>query len=119
MAARIEVVPTVREPDGLALSSRNAHLAGPERERALALATALRAAEEVVAAGERDVHAVRTAALAAMSSYDVEPEYLELVSTKDLAPVAAIDGETLLAVAARVGGVRLIDNTILTTNGRH
>jgi pantoate--beta-alanine ligase len=54
-----------------------------------------------------------------MKTYDVEPEYLELVSTTDLAPVAAIDGETLLAVAARVGGVRLIDNTILSVNGSH
>ena len=114
---RVEIAPTVREPDGLALSSRNARLTGPDRERALALATALRAAEEAVAAGERDVHRVRTAALAAMKTYDVEPEYLELVSTTDLAPVAAIDGDTLLAVAARVGGVRLIDNTILSANG--
>ena len=118
MPVRIEVAPTVREPDGLALSSRNARLEGSDRERALALAEALRAAEEAVAAGERDVHRVRTAALAAMKTYDVEPEYLELVSTTDLSPVAAIDGETLLAVAARVGGVRLIDNTILSTNGR-
>src|SRR3954470_8693596 len=114
---RIEVEPTVREPGGLALSSRNERLAGPDRERAIALATALRAAEEAVAGGERDVHRVRTAALAAMKTYDVEPEYLELVSTTDLAPVAAIDGDTLLAVAARVGGVRLIDNTILSANG--
>jgi pantoate--beta-alanine ligase len=119
MPVRVEVAPTVREADGLALSSRNAHLSGADRERALALAGALRAAEEVVASGERDVHRVRTAALAAMKTYDVEPEYLELVSTTDLAPVAAIDGETLLAVAARVGGVRLIDNTILSVNGSH
>ena len=116
---RIEVAPTVREPDGLALSSRNERLAGADRERALALVGALRAAEDAVAAGERDVHRVRTAALAAMSTFDVEPEYLELVSTTDLAPVAAINGDTLLAVAARVGGVRLIDNTILSVNGRH
>ncbi len=114
---RIEVVPTVREPDGLALSSRNVRLAPADRERALALSGALRAASDAVARGERDAGRVRSVARAAMEPYAVEPEYLELVSTTDLTPLAAIDGEALLAVAARVGDVRLIDNAILTTNG--
>jgi pantoate--beta-alanine ligase len=118
MPVRIEIVPTVREPDGLALSSRNARLAGEDRERARALHGALSAAEGAVAAGELDAGRVREAALAAMKSFDVEPEYLELVSTEDLTPVAAIDGDALLAVAARVGPVRLIDNTILNGSGR-
>jgi pantoate--beta-alanine ligase len=113
MPVRIEVVPTVREPDGLALSSRNVRLNG-SRPRALALSRALRAAEESVAAGERDAGRVRAAALAAMQPYSVEPEYLELVHTDTLAPVETIDGEVLLAVAAEVGGVRLIDNTTLS-----
>jgi pantoate--beta-alanine ligase len=52
-----------------------------------------------------------------MRSRGVEPEYLELVSTDDLAPVARVDGDVLLAVAARVGDTRLIDNTILSPNG--
>jgi pantoate--beta-alanine ligase len=115
---RIEVRPTVREPDGLALSSRNVHLKGADRERALALRDALRAAEAALAAGERETPALRDAALAAMHGRGVEPDYLEVVNTDDLSPVARVDGEALLAVAARVGPTRLIDNTILSTNGK-
>jgi pantoate--beta-alanine ligase len=115
---RIEVRPTVREPDGLALSSRNVHLEGADRERALALRDALRAAENALAAGEHDAQTLRDAALAAMHGRGVEPDYLEVVSTDDLSPVARVEGEALLAVAARVGPTRLIDNTILSTNGK-
>jgi pantoate--beta-alanine ligase len=117
LPVRIEVRPTVREPDGLALSSRNVHLRGDDRERALALHDALRAAEASLAAGERDADALRGASLAAMHARGVEPEYLELVRTDDLAPVERVDGDALLAVAARVGGTRLIDNTILSSTG--
>jgi pantoate--beta-alanine ligase len=119
---RIEVCPTVREPDGLAMSSRNAYLAPAERERAVALRRALDAAEQAVAAGERDAAAVATAARGAMAPYGVEPEYLALVDTQNLAAVDRIDGtEILVALAARVGPARLIDNTLITanqTNGR-
>jgi pantoate--beta-alanine ligase len=118
MPVRIEVAPTVREADGLALSSRNVRLNG-HRDQALALSRGLRAAEEAVAAGQRDAAKVRELALAAMKTFDVEPEYLELVDTDTLAPIDSIDGEALLAVAAEVGGVRLIDNTILFAAGRH
>jgi pantoate--beta-alanine ligase len=117
LPVRIAVRPTVREPDGLALSSRNVHLHGPERERALALRDALRAAEAALAAGERDARVLRAAAFSAMRERGVEPEYLELVGADDLAPVATVDGATLVAVAARVGPTRLIDNTILSPNG--
>jgi pantoate--beta-alanine ligase len=116
--ARIEVRPTVREPDGLALSSRNVHLHGNDRERALALREALQAAEDALHAGERDASALRDVALAAMHGRGVEPDYLEVVSTDDLSPVARVDGRALLAVAAHVGPTRLIDNTILSTNGK-
>jgi pantoate--beta-alanine ligase len=115
---RIEVAPTVREPDGLALSSRNVRLSGDDRERALALNRALRAAETAVAAGERDAARVLELARAAMHDFSVEPEYLALVSTDTLAPVDTIDGEVLLAVAARMGDVRLIDNTLLSAPAR-
>jgi pantoate--beta-alanine ligase len=118
LPVRIEVRPTVREPDGLARSSRNVHLRGADRERALALHDALRAAEASLAAGERDADALRSAALAAMRGRGVEPEYLELVRTDDLRPAARVDGDVLLAVAARVGATRLIDNTILRSNGQ-
>jgi pantoate--beta-alanine ligase len=114
--ARIAVCPTVREPDGLAMSSRNAYLAPAERERAIALRRALDAAEQAVTAGEREAATVSAAALAAMAPYEVEPEYLALVDTENLAPVDRIDGEILVALAARVGRARLIDNTLITTN---
>ncbi len=116
MPVRIEVAPTIREPDGLALSSRNARLNGG-RGRAVALSRALRAALDSVADGERDAARVRDAALIALSSHSVEPEYLELVDTDTLVPVETIDREVLLAIAARVDGVRLIDNTILSAGG--
>ena len=115
---RIEVCPTVREPDGLALSSRNVRLDGHDRERALALHRALTAAETTVAGGERDAAVVTAAAKAAMDAFGVEPEYLAVVDANTLAPVAAIEDETLVAVAARVGETRLIDNTLISPNGR-
>jgi pantoate--beta-alanine ligase len=113
MPVRIEVCPTVRDPDGLALSSRNAYLSDAERERALSLSRALRAAERAVAAGTLDAAAVLAAAQAELDESGVEPEYLELRSTTDLSPVERVNGSTLLAVAARVGKARLIDNTVL------
>ena len=110
---RIEVGPTVRDDDGLALSSRNAYLSPEERGRALALSRALRAAEGTVALGELDAAAVLAAARQELDSAGLEPEYLELRSAEDLSPVERVNGSTLLAVAARVGRARLIDNTIL------
>jgi pantoate--beta-alanine ligase len=113
---RIDVCPTVRETDGLAMSSRNAHLSAAERARAAALHRALHAAREAVAAGERDPVTVTTKARAELTGSGVEPEYLELVSTDTLAPVQRIDGEVLVVVAARVGQTRLIDNELLSTS---
>jgi pantoate--beta-alanine ligase len=110
---RIEVCPTVRDPDGLALSSRNAYLSGGERERALALSRALRAAERAVAGGAYEAGAVLAAARAELDEAGIEPEYLELRSTEDLSEVERVNGPTLLAVAARVGRARLIDNAVL------
>jgi pantoate--beta-alanine ligase len=109
----IEVCPTIRDPDGLALSSRNAYLSPEERERALALNRALRAAEAVVAGGTRDAGAVVAAARDELDRAGVEPDYLQLRSANDLSPVERVNGSTLLAVAARVGRARLIDNAIL------
>jgi len=109
----IEVCPIVRDPDGLALSSRNAYLSADERERALALSRALRAAEDVVAGGRLEAAAVLAAARRKLDEAGVEPEYLELRSADDLSEVERVNGSTLLAVAARVGRARLIDNAIL------
>jgi pantoate--beta-alanine ligase len=113
MPVRIEVVPTVREPDGLAMSSRNAYLTDEERERALGLSRALEAANREVAAGRRDARSVLTAASGELEAAGIVPEYLELRSADDLSPTQRVNGRTLLAVAARVGRARLIDNVIL------
>jgi pantoate--beta-alanine ligase len=110
---RVEIGPIVRDPDGLALSSRNSYLSPEERTRALGLSRALHAAEERVALGERDAVAVLAAARAELEQSGIEPEYLELRSAQDLSPVERVNGSTLLAVAARVGRARLIDNVIL------
>jgi len=116
LPVEIDVRPTVREPDGLALSSRNVLLSEDERARAVALSRALDAARQAVQAGERDAAAVRERALAAMHDFDVEPEYLELVSPDTLAPLERIEGEALALVAARVGPARLIDNAPITVD---
>lgn len=116
---RIEVLPIVREPDGLAMSSRNAYLAPEERSRALALSGALKAAQAAAATGEHDAQAIAAAARTVFDQAGVEPEYLELVSADTLDPVDRLDREALLAVAAKVGRARLIDNTILNPNTRN
>jgi pantoate--beta-alanine ligase len=117
MPVRIEVCPTVREPDGLAMSSRNAYLDEEERRRAVALSRALRAAEHAVNRGELDAAAVIAAARQELDEAGIEPEYLELRSASDLTPAERVNGSTLLAVAARVGRARLIDNTMLKGGG--
>lgn len=110
---RIESCPTVREPDGLAMSSRNAHLSAQERARAVALHKGLCAAQGLAAGGERSSDALLAAAHAAMERLGVEPEYVALVDPTTLEPVHRLDAPSLLAIAARVGATRLIDNAIL------
>ncbi|MBA2792719.1 MAG: pantoate--beta-alanine ligase [Thermoleophilaceae bacterium] len=113
MPVEVVVCPTVREPDGLAMSSRNAYLTADERDRAPAINRALEAADATVARGERSASAVLSAARAELSEAGIEPEYLELRSASDLQPVEQVNGSTLLAVAAQVGKARLIDNRVL------
>jgi pantoate--beta-alanine ligase len=111
---RIDVLPTVREPDGLAMSSRNRNLTVEERERALGLSRALRAAESAASAGERSVDAVLAAARAQLRDAGIEPEYLEARDAEDLAPARTLNGRpVLIALAATVGRARLIDNTLI------
>jgi pantoate--beta-alanine ligase len=108
---RIEVVQTVREPDGLALSSRNVHLKGEDRTRALALKHALDAARGAIDDGERDADRIRAAALPALEAVDCD--YLALVDPDTFEPITTVNGRVLVAVAARVGPTRLIDNTLI------
>jgi pantoate--beta-alanine ligase len=108
------VVPTVREPDGLALSSRNAYLEPDERRRALVLSAALRAAHEAFRAGTRGAREVSAAARGVLGTEpSVSVEYLAVTEPRTLAPVDTVDADTVVALAARVGRTRLIDNIIL------
>jgi pantoate--beta-alanine ligase len=114
LPVRIEALPTVREEDGLALSSRNVRLTSGERPRALALKRGLDAAAAAAANGAVTPADVRDAAVGAMREEGVEPEYLALVHPDTFTPVEALDGDILVAVAARVGEIRLIDNVVIS-----
>jgi pantoate--beta-alanine ligase len=110
----IVACPTVREPDGLAVSSRNAYLSAEERARAAVLYRALDAGRAAFTAGERDPAAVEAAAdelLAAVPG--VEVDYVALVEPEGFEPAKQAEAGQVLAVAARVGRTRLIDNVIL------
>lgn len=113
LPVRVQACPTVRERDGLAMSSRNARLDPGERSRAAALSEALRAAALRAAEGECSAEALLDVACAAMLAREVQLEYLELVDPDTLQPCDELTREALLAVAARVGDTRLIDNAIL------
>jgi pantoate--beta-alanine ligase len=109
---RVAVVPTVREPDGLALSSRNAYLDAGERERATAISRALEAVREAAETGS--LQAALEQGREKLREAGVEPEYLEARDAADLSPVAELNGRpALVAVAARVGEARLIDNIVI------
>jgi len=110
---RIQAVPTVREPDGLAMSSRNVYLDPAARRQAAALNRALEAAAVAVEQGERDAAVVVDVARRVLDDAGILPEYLELRTADDLSPVTTLTGDTLLAVAAHVGAARLIDNHLL------
>lgn len=114
----VEVCPTVRAPDGLALSSRNVRLSPFEREQATALYRSLTAAENVIAGGERSPAVAAEAARQVLSASGIEPDYFELVDSETFAPVRAFKGDEVLAVvAASLEGVRLIDNLIIQVPG--
>ena len=110
---QIEICPTVREADGLAASSRNTYLDAAERERAIGLSRALLAAEHAVAGGEHEAARIRALAHSELAAHGIEPEYLELRSPETLEEVDEVDGPVLVAVAARVGSTRLIDNAVI------
>ncbi|HZO83253.1 MAG TPA: pantoate--beta-alanine ligase [Candidatus Binataceae bacterium] len=111
----LEIVPmpTVREQDGIAMSSRNAYLSSEERERALSLSRALKAVGETFAAGSRDPRdLVRTACAVLSATPGVRIEYIEAVDAETLRPIARVERPVVVAIAAHVGKTRLIDNAV-------
>jgi pantoate--beta-alanine ligase len=114
---RVGIVPcpTVREPDGLALSSRNVRLSSAERAQAPALYKALATARTLVESGERDAGNLRREMLSVLAGADLAVvDYVEIVNAQSLVPVAALAGRCLLAVAVWFGTTRLIDNVTVT-----
>jgi len=114
IATGIRVMPIVREPDGLALSSRNVYLDAEERAQACCLSQAIEAARRLYADGERDANVARATmgeiiAVATLA----EPDYIEVVNAHSLEPVVQMDAETIAVLAVSFGSTRLIDNAIL------
>lgn len=111
---RMVVAPTVREADGLALSSRNIYLDAGARKQALGLSRALAAAEAAFAAGQRDATSLEARIRDVLEQHPgLDPDYIAIVDPERLQPVAQAVSGTIVALAARVGGTRLIDNIIL------
>lgn len=114
LAVEIVVCPIVRDPDGLAISSRNVYLSSSERAQVLTLSRAVRQVEALVAQGERHAGVLVAAAREVFASeHEVRIDYLAVVDWSTLLPVETAAPGTLFAVAAFVGATRLIDNTIL------
>ena len=110
---RIVLAPIVREPDGLAMSSRNRYLSAAEREQALSISRALGNAERDAAEGVSDAGALRKSVEDAISDAGLTVQYVVCVDADTLEPVESLDRSVLLAVAAFVGRTRLIDNVVL------
>jgi pantoate--beta-alanine ligase len=109
----VEVLPTVRDPDGLAMSSRNRYLSADERARAAGLHRALERARQAAAAGASVSDALE-AAREQLAGDGIEPEYVEARYVEDLAPAQSFNGRPILiALAARIGSARLIDNLVI------
>ncbi len=113
----VEIVPypTVREPDGLAMSSRNTYLSDIDRKKARLISASLKKAEEMVMSGERSTETIRKAVDDILHQEDgIDIEYINICDTGTLEDVTVVAGKAVIAVACRIGKTRLIDNTILT-----
>lgn len=113
LPVEVRVGPTLRDPDGLAMSSRNAYLDAEERIRGLRLFASLSAARALFAAGERDAERLKEAMRSILDLGGIQTEYAEVVDPATLQPTDRAEAGTVCAVAARVGSTRLIDNLIL------
>ncbi|RKY09155.1 MAG: pantoate--beta-alanine ligase [Planctomycetota bacterium] len=119
MPLQIVVCPTVREPDGLAVSSRNKYLSAEERKDAVLLSAALAECEKLVAAGQRSCEALIEAMRKIISeSSKAQIEYISIVDTETLADIDVIEGRALVALAVKIGSTRLIDNVIISYQPR-
>jgi pantoate--beta-alanine ligase len=117
----VEIVgcPLVRAADGLAMSSRNRNLSPAEREAATVIHRGLQKGAEVVVGGGRDAATLRRVVANVLTTEPlVRLEYAEVVAAGTLAPLEVLEGDVLVAVAARVGGVRLIDNMTINLDAR-
>jgi pantoate--beta-alanine ligase len=114
LPVEIVALPTVREPDGLALSSRNVRLSAEERRTAVAIPRALDAVLAAVRQGERHAATLLRIAGAPLAAAGLHPEYVAIVDPETLAPRTTLDAPSLLALAVPVGPVRLIDNALLS-----
>ena len=118
LGANVVVMPTVRDPDGLALSSRNAYLTPEDRQAALSLSRALRFAETMCGEGIRDAATLRTQMTMVLNT---EPsasiDYISIADAETLEELATIDRPALVSLAVRIGAVRLIDNVTLSPDG--
>jgi pantoate--beta-alanine ligase len=110
LPVEIVVCPTIREPDGLAMSSRNVYLSKSERGTALALSRSLAMAQEKLDAGERDVAAIRTAMKAMLEAQPIQVDYVEIADPDSLEALTVAQPRMVALIAARVGATRLIDN---------
>jgi len=110
---KIIAAPTVRETDGLAMSSRNKYLTPAERQEAVCLFQSLEKAKALFAAGERDAEKIRVAVRAVIETTSGRVDYIELVDDETLRPVSALEKPALLALAVKFSGARLIDNAVL------
>jgi pantoate--beta-alanine ligase len=110
----VVVMPTIRESDGLALSSRNVYLSPPERQAALSLSRSLREAERLYQGGERDAGCIRAAMSDILAAEPLaKPEYVSVADRATLLEFDTITGPAVVSLAVRVGKTRLIDNVLL------
>jgi pantoate--beta-alanine ligase len=113
LPVRVQICPTLREPDGLAMSSRNVLLDAVSRTRAVTLSKALFAIEGAARDGERRADVLLERGRAILDAEQIVPEYLAIVDASTLAPVESVNRETLVPIAVRFGSVRLIDNVLI------
>jgi len=119
MDIKLKILPTVREPDGLAMSSRNKYLSSKQRKDALVLHKALDQVKSVIEAGENDAAKIEERIRNIINKVDSKIDYISIVDPDSLKDVSIISGRVLIALAVWIGRARLIDNIIVTSNQKN